>query len=580
MPKIELQEKIFFHLLGRRPERPERAELARLLTAAKGEIDEWDPKAGLLKIELNDTNRPDLWSAAGLARQLRAFGEGWQPQYPFFSRPGEPKAAEERVVEVEPALKDIRPYIAAFVARGVPISDAQLVEVINSQEKLCWNFGRKRSTIAMGVYRADIMKFPVRYRAADPDRTRFVPLDFSRELSLREILESHPKGIEFGWIVKGFARFPYLEDAAGETLSFPPVINSARLGAVQVGDSHHFVELTGPDLDSLLLACSIVACDLADMGYEILPVKIAYPYDTPYGRELVTPLYFQKPVQVEVSEAVRMLGDEIGPEEAESLVRRMGSTVRRSGGRLTVEPPAWRNDFLHPVDAIEEIMIGRGMESFQPIWPEDFTVGRLSPVEQASRRAREIVAGLGYQEMIYNYLGSRKDIVERMRISGDEVIEIANPMTESYAVVRNSQLPCLLGSEAVSSNAAYPHRIFEIGKAAYLDEGENYGSRTVTLLSLLAAHSEAGFNELKSHLSALFYYLHLEYTLTEVEDPRFVPGRVGAVLCAGRRVGLVGEIHPAVLEAWGIQVPCAAAEIELEGLLAGAAEPAPDSKRR
>jgi len=577
MPKIELQEQIFFQLLGRRPQRP---ELTQLLTVAKGEIDEWDPKGGLLKIELNDTNRPDLWSAAGLARQLRVYLENRLPEYPFFSRPGEAKAAGERRVEVDAALQDIRPYIAAFVARGVPISDAQLVEVINSQEKLCWNFGRKRSTIAMGVYRADLMQFPVRYRAADPDQTRFVPLDSSRELSLREILEQHPKGIEFGGIVKGFKLYPYLEDARGETLSFPPVINSARLGAVQVGDDNHFVELTGPNLDSLLLACSIVACDLADMGYEILPVKIAYPYDTPYGRELVTPFYFQKPVQLEVAEAERLLGEKISPEEAETLVRRMGSQVKRSGGRLTVEPPVYRNDFLHPVDAVEEIMIGRGMQSFEPIWPEDFTVGRLSLIEQASRRAREIVAGLGYQEMIYNYLGSRRDIVERMQIRGDEVIEIANPMTESYAVVRNSQLPCLLGSESVSSNAAYPHRIFEIGKVAYLDERENYGSRTVTMLSLLAAHGEAGFNEVKSHLSVLFYYLHLEYSLAEVEDPRFVPGRVGAVLCGGRRVGLIGEIHPAVLEAWGIQVPCAAVEIELEGLLEGAPESTPDPKRR
>jgi phenylalanyl-tRNA synthetase beta chain len=573
MPKIELQEQIFFQMLGRRPER---TELAQLLTVAKGEIDEWDPQGGLLKIELNDTNRPDLWSAAGLSRQLRVYLDGRLPEYPFFSRPGKSEPAGERMIEVEAALKEIRPYIAAFVARGVPISEAQLLEVINSQEKLCWNFGRKRATIAMGVYRADLMKFPVRYRAADPDQTRFVPLDFSREMSLREILEKHPKGVEFGWIVKGFERFPYLEDARGNTLSFPPVINSAHLGAVRVGDANHFVELTGPDLDSLLLACSIVACDLADMGYEILPVKSLYPYDTPYGRELVTPFYFQKPVELEVVEAVRLLGEKISPEEAEALVRRMGNSVRRTGGRLTVEPPAYRNDFLHPVDAVEEIMIGRGMESFEPIWPEDFTVGRLTLIEQVSRRAREIMAGLGYQEMIYNYLGSRRDFVDRMQIPGDGVIEIANPMTESYAVVRNSQLPCLLLSESVSSNAAYPHRIFEIGKAAYLDERENYGSRTVTMLSLLAADSEAGFNEVKSHLSALFYYLHLEHSLAETEDPRFVPGRVGFVVCNGRRLGLIGEIHPAVLEAWGIQVPCAAAEIELEGLL----EEAPDPKGR
>jgi phenylalanyl-tRNA synthetase beta chain len=464
-------------------------------------------------------------------------------------------------------LREIRPYIAAFVARGVQVTEPILVDMINSQEKLCWNYGRKRATIAMGVYRADLMKFPVHYRAADPEKTRFIPLDFSWEMSLREILKDHPKGVEFGWIVENFGRFPYLEDDQGQTLSFPPIINSAHLGAVEVGDSHHFIELTGPDLDSLLVACSIVACDFADLGYEILPVRIVYPFDTAYGRELVTPYYFQKPVSLEVSEASRLLGVQISAEEAQDCIRRLGNPVTRSGNTLTVNPPPYRNDFLHPADLIEEVMIGRGMDSFEPVWPEDFTVGRLSEIEHFSREVREILVGQGYQEMIYNYLGSRRDFVERMNMNGEKVIEIANPMSESYELLRNSQLPNLLNSESVSSNAVYPHRIFEVGKVAYLDERENYGSRTVTMFSFLFCDREASFNDVNSHLSAVFFYLSREYDLEQVEDPRFVSGRVGGVLYKGRRIGVVGEIHPAVLENWGIQQPAAAGEIEMDVVL-------------
>jgi phenylalanyl-tRNA synthetase beta chain len=564
MPKIELQESSFFELLGRRPERE---ELAQLLNVAKAEIDEWRPEQNLLKVELNDTNRPDLWSSPGLSRQLRVYLEGKLPEYAFFSRRGKSLPTEGRVVLVEEGLREIRPYIAAFIAKGVPITEAQLVDLINAQEKLCLSFGRKRSTIAMGVYRADLMEFPIHYRAADPDTTRFVPLDYSWEMSLRQILEEHPKGVEFGWIVERFSRFPYLEDAGGQTLSFPPIINSAHLGAVQVGDANHFVELTGPELDSLLLACSIVACDMADLGYTILPVKVRYPYDTPHGREVVTPYYFQKPVRLQLSEACRLLGEQLSPEEAERHVRQMGNPVSRSGNRLTVSPPPYRNDFLHPVDVIEEIMVGRGMESFEPVWPEEFTVGRLSEMELLARQVREVLIGLGYQEMIYSYLGSRRDFVQRMGLSGEELIEIANPMSESCELVRNSQLPSLLGSESASSNAAYPHRIFEVGKAVYLDARENYGSRTVTLLSWLCADREAGFNDAKAHLSALFYFLARDHSLQEAEDRRFIPGRVAAVLHRGEKIGLIGELHPAVLENWGIQMPCAAAEIELDALL-------------
>ncbi len=564
MPKIELQEKTFFEMLGTRPSRE---ELTELLTVAKAEIDDWQPEENNLKIELNDTNRPDLWSGPGLVRQLRVYQDGKIPEYTFLSKEGSVQQTGERIIQVDKGLRDIRPYIAAFIARGVPMTEAILVDMINSQEKLCWNYGRKRSTIAMGVYRADLMKFPVHYRAADPEKTRFIPLDYSWEMSLREILKTHPKGVEFGWIVENFDRFPYLEDDQGQTLSFPPIINSAHLGAVEIGDSHHFIELTGPDLDSLLVACSIVACDFADLGYEILPVRIVYPFDTAYGQELVTPYYFQKPVSLEVSEASRLLGEEISAEEAEDSVRRMGNPVTRSGNTLTVSPPPYRNDFLHPADVIEEVMIGRGMNSFEPVWPEDFTVGRLSEIEIFSREVREILVGLGYQEMIYSYLGSRRDFVERMNMSGEKVIEIANPMSESYECLRNSQLPNLLNSESVSSNAVYPHRIFEVGNVAYLDDRENYGSRTVTRLGFLFCDREASFNDVNSHLSAVFFYLSREYALEPVEDPRFVSGRLGAVLYKGRRIGVVGEIHPVVLENWGIQQPTAAGEIELDAIL-------------
>ena len=567
MPKIEVQERNFFALLGWTPGRE---ELEGLLTGAKAELDEWQPGEGLIKFELNDTNRPDLWSAPGLARQLRVLRDEPLPEYPFFSRPGAARETGERVVEVDAALRSIRPYIAAFVAQGVPISEPQLIDLIESQEKLCGNFGRRRSTIAMGVYRADLMRFPVRYRAADPDATAFVPLGFSRKLSLRRILSEHPKGVEFGRIVAAFERFPYLEDAGGETLSFPPIINSARLGEVAVGDAAHFVELTGTDMDTLLLACSIVACDLADMGYTILPVRVSYPFETPCGREVVTPFYFQTELSVEVGEAARLLGERINVEEALECLRRAGAPARSSGSMLTVSPPPYRNDFLHPVDVIEEVMIGRGMDSFEPVWPEDFTVGRLAPMEELSRQVRALLAGLGYQEMIYNYLGSRRDFVERMNLeasAAEEIIEIANPMSESFALVRNSQLPSLLSTEAVSSHAMYPHRTFEVGKIARLDARDNYGSVTLNAVSFLYSDREVTFNEVNAHLAALFFYLGVEHSLEEVEDPRFVSGRTGAVMAGGRRIGIVGEVHPEVLERWGIQMPCAAVELELDGIL-------------
>jgi phenylalanyl-tRNA synthetase beta chain len=465
---------------------------------------------------------------------------------------------------VDKGLKDIRPFIGSFVAEGKEVTDALLREIIQSQEKLCGNYGRKRKTIAMGVSRADLITWPVSYGAADPDKTKFVPLDFDKPLSMREILSAHPKGKEYGPIVAHFAKFPLLSDGKGEVLTFPPVINSAYIGGVKPGDSRLFIDLTGPDLDIILTACAIAACDFADMGFRILPVTVEYPWDTPLGRKIVTPCYFQKETVLEVADAEKRLGDSFTPEEAAGYIRKMGSTARVEGARIVVAPPEYRNDFLHPVDLVEEIMIGRGMDSFTPVMPRDFTVGRISAAEEYGRRVRETMIGLGYQEMIYGYLGAKRDFVERMGIDGESVIEIANPMTESYDVVRNSIIPNLLASEAESAHAVYPHRIFEIGKVVVKDPGENYGSRTHNTLAFLVADREAGFNEVDAHALALFYYLSLEPQLSPAEDVRFIPGRAAEIRVRGKKVGIMGEIHPRVLENWGIQMPCAAVELFLD----------------
>ena len=564
MPKIEIQEELLYRFLGKSLGAN---ELRELLTVAKAELDERISDEGLLKIELNDTNRPDLWSTAGLARQLKVYSEGDFTDYPFFSRRGESKETEDRIIRVDPGLEETRPYIAAFLAVGVPVDDALLKDLIQSQEKLCWNYGRKRAIIAMGIYRGDRIKYPVHYRAADPDTTAFIPLELDVELTLRQILTDHPKGIEFGSLVASFQRFPYLEDDKGDTLSFPPIINSAYLGAVEVGDDTLFIELTGPDLDTLLLATSISACDFADAGYEILPVRVKYPYDTPYGREVVTPYYFQTQLSIDIKDVHRLLGEEISIDEAVRQMKKLGNNVHIKGDTLILSPSPYRNDFMHPVDAIEEIVIGRGLTTFQPELPEDFTIGRCSKRELFAREVREIMLGLGFQEMIYSYLGSKRDFQAKMNRNCDDFIEIENPMSENYEIVRNSILPNLLASETVSAHALYPHKIFEIGEIAVRDENDNSGSKTKYCLSFLYSDPQSGFNEINSIVSAVFYYVSMDYHLRDTEDSRFIEGRCAAIVCGDTDIGVMGEIHPVVNENWNIEVPCVVAEIDLDLLL-------------
>jgi phenylalanyl-tRNA synthetase beta chain len=140
-------------------------------------------------------------------------------------------------------------------------------------------------------------------------------------------------------------------------------------------------------------------------------------------------------------------------------------------------------------------------------------------------------------------------------------------MSENYEYVRNSVIPHLLESESVSANAVYPHRIFEVGKTVVVDHSENYGSRTRNTLGLLIGSGDADFNQLNAHIAALLYYLVAPYELAEHADARFIDGRCAAVRVNGQEIGIFGEVHPQVLENWGVEVPCAAAEFDLDRLL-------------
>jgi len=572
MPKIEVNEEFFFQLAGQSWSNYE--DLEQDLTIAKAELDEWDripSDAGerMIKIELNDTNRPDLWTTAGLARQLRIYRTRNIPSYPFFASKGKSIDAAYRVV-VEKSVREVRPWIACFVAKGKPISDALLKDMIQTQEKLAWNYGRKRKGVSIGIYRTGLIEWPVRYFGVEPDSVSFVPLQETRSMTLSQILKEHPKGVEYGSILEGKTIHPLLTDSKGSVLSYPPIINSADIGAVQVDDSEVFIEVTGTDYPSVALSASIMACDFYDIGFEIANVRVDYEYDSPFGSSVIFPYYFQNKVTLSLIEANRLLGDSIDLKKAQDALARMGLGAYCSDGlTLHVTPPEYRNDFLHPVDVAEDIMIGLGIENFAPERPSDFTIGRLTPIEVFSRKAKDIMIGLGYQEMIYNYLGSGIDYAEKMQIPVGQLVKIANPMTENYEYVRNSPIPGLLQTESVSAKASYPHRTFEVGKVAIKDPEENYGVVTRQHIGFLISHAQADYNEIASHVATLMYFLGKNYTVRESADPRFVAGRQVEVFLEKESVGVFGEIHPAVLEAFDVMMPCAVAELDLDSLLIG-----------
>jgi len=556
MPTISIQKSDLERLAGKTYDMP---DLERALEYAKAEV-KAEEGGEELRVQLKDTNRPDLWCCEGLARQIKGQREQVHPDYAFFSE-GD---AGGRSLEVDPGLESIRPYVAAFAVRGLDVDDAALKQMIDTQERLADNYGRGRSAIAIGIYDASDIVFPVRFDAVDPDTTRFVPLESDTEMSRRQILTEHPTGRTYAPLLEGFDRFPLLRDQRDEILSMPPIINSASLGRVEVGDDFLFVEATGTELDLVLHTMAMMAANFADRRGEILPVTVKYPYDTPRGREIRCPVDMAVSITSELAEVRRVLGGDLSPEQIQGALVAMGyRDITLDDRCVTATAAPYRDDLMHPVDMIEDIIIATGFDTFEPEMPKDFTIGKSASREDASDRIRDIMVGSGFQEVFLPILGSVEDQRERMCNPDASVLTISNPMSEQYGAVRSTLLPGLLSVESTSRRAIYPHRLFEVGEISVPDAEQNYGTRTDIRLAALEAREDANLSGIQSFLEALGYYLGFEYALDPVDHPSFLSGRAGEIVAGGTSWGVIGEVHPEVLENWGVTMPVSAFEIDI-----------------
>src|SRR5574341_2298254 len=540
-------------------------QLEEWLHLVKGELKGQSPETGELRIELQDSNRPDLWCCEGIARQIRVKQQGKLSPYPFLKS----RARSRKQLTVVPGLESVRPYVAACAATGYCVTQDGLAQLIQTQEKLADIFGRKRRTVSIGLYRLSQIEFPVTYDLVKPDQARFTPLGMDTVMTLGEILLVHPKGLEYGNILAGHERLPLLRDAKGQVLSFPPIINSREIGEVRVGDEALFIEVTGTDLAMVILTLNIMAMNLADRGATIEPVEVVYPYKTEQGTNVMTPFDLGKTQTLRISTIEQALGQTLGVQLFQQTLEAYGYEVTTARDTVSVTLPPYRQDLMHAMDVVEDVAISRGYGDFQPLMPSQFTVGGLSQVETTSDRVRDFMVGMGFQEIISNILGSPQVLCEAMRLQGTEwgqLVEVDNVMSQSYSALRQWILPSLLRVETASSRAFYPHRIFEVGEVARPDVTHELGSQTITMLGALLVHATAHFSEIHSCVDTLFYYLNQTYQLEPLQHPSFLEGRAGLIVSQGKRVGLIGEIHPEVLERWQITVPAVAFEVDVTQL--------------
>ncbi|HNQ29184.1 MAG: Phenylalanine--tRNA ligase beta subunit [Methanoregulaceae archaeon PtaB.Bin009] len=486
-------------------------------------------------------SRPDLFSVEGVARAMRGFLglETGLPQYHVT-----PSGIS---FSVDPGLASIRPYLGTAVIRGIQLDEEAILSLMGLQEALHWALGRGRSKVAIGIHDLDRVTPPFRYIAEERTRA-FVPLDYEREMTMEEILDEHPKGRAYADIVRGFPKFPLIVDACNQVLSFPPIING-ELTRVTGESRNLLLDTTGTDERAVMTAVNIICTALADAGGRIESVDVA-------GNHI--PTLAPSTRLVSARECSALLGADLTPAGLSLLLGKMRFSAEPAGDdKVRVMVPCYRADIMHDWDIFEDAAIAYGYENFRAELPPTFTIGRAHPVMIVASAVRSLGSGLGYQEVIPFTLTSEKVMYGKMqRPVAPETLSVLHPISEENTIVRTGLLPLLIETLQFNRHRELPQRLFAVGDVVR-------DLLTFQKAAFVSLHPAADFSEAYAVADAMCRELSIPYTSEESEDPAFIGGRRGSIVAAGRPIGVFGEIHPAVLNAFELEHPVAAVEIDL-----------------
>ncbi|SDY68889.1 phenylalanine--tRNA ligase subunit beta [Halopenitus persicus] len=558
---------------------------------------EGETEEGELQLEFAP-DRLDRLSVEGIARSLRYhYGDARGVHVPDTND-------ADWTIEVADSVPDERPYVTGAIVRGVDLDDDALDSLIQLQEKLHATMGRKRAKGAIGIHDLAMIKGSagtdgeantVTYRGVAPDGDTFVPLDSDAEMSPADVLADHDTGRTYADLVAEYDRYPAIYDDLG-LFSFPPVINGRRT-EVTAGSRELLVEMTGTDQWTIDRMLAIVCYALSARGATIEDVEVAYPdaagatsaspdagaddpdADTPHpsaGRTLVRPDLEVTEKSVSHERIESTIGVAFDPDEVVDLFERSGLDATYTLGEevvYDVEIPPYRVDVLHPYDLVDDVGRAYGFNDLEPRYPDVGTVGGRHDRSRLEDAARASLVGLGFEDLLNFHMISGPENYDRLRVDpgtevlgGGDPVTITEPYSEDYTQLRTWALPSLLMVLERNTHRAYPQDLAEIGLAAERDDAENTRVAERRTVAAVLARTDASYEDAKARLQAVCRDFDVDLATPPTDHPTFIDGRTAAVEIDGERVGVIGEVHPAVLVEHDLELPVAAFEFRLDAL--------------
>ena len=421
-------------------------------------------------------NRPDLLSLQGYIRAFKAFLGKEKGIKKYKAK----KPEKDYIVKIDSSVKQVRPFTACAIVKNLSFSIERIKEIIGLQEKLHSTIGRKRKKLAIGIYPLEKIKLPIKYTALHPDKISFIPLDFDKPLTAKQILQKHPAGKEYSYLLENLPLYPIFIDSNNQILSMPPIINSNETGKITESTTNVFVECSGHDLLILKKTLNIIVTTLAEMGGKIYQMELNYGK----SKEL-TPSLNPEKMKISLENINSLLGLNLKEKDLTNLLQKMGYNYKKN----KVEIPPWRTDVLHEVDIIEDIVIAYGYNNLAPEIPTILTIAEESEKSRLKTKISEILIGLGLIE-ISSYHLIKAEEVEKEKL--ESPLELENSKTE-YKILRPNLLIPALRIISENKDNEYPQRIFEIGTVFSQDKNQKSDTEIKESTNLIIAITPANF---------------------------------------------------------------------------------------
>jgi phenylalanyl-tRNA synthetase beta chain len=278
----------------------------------------------------------------------------------------------------------------------------------------------------------------------------------------------------------------------------------------------------------------------------------------------------ERSVDVRIAQVNRILGTDLDPTDLPALLDPIGFAVSDVGTTSRVALPSWRPDATGEIDVIEEVARLHGYDRLGRSAPRAGAHGHLSSAQQRRRLVREVLVGLGISEAMPNPFVA-PDTMARAGMTG-EVIRILNPLVAEESALRAALRPGLLG--VIAHNEHHRRdgvRLFEIGHVYQPAVGElpdEFEALCVVLAGCDAPEAVRVWGELAGALG-------VGAMLDQGTPGEGMHPTRSASLRSGRDViGVVGEVHPAVLAEFDVAERVAVLEIRLDALLVREPSPA------